>query len=95
MTAFRRTPIAHHRTLVASGAQLVDVREPDEVADGMLAGAVNIPLGELPLSIGRLDRTRTVALVCRSGNRSATAAQMLVEAGFRDVVNLEGGMSAL
>lgn len=95
MIAYRTAPVAHHATLVASGAQLVDVREPDEVATGMLPNAVNIPLGELMTSLHRLDRTRTVALVCRSGNRSATGATLLVDAGFTDVVNLAGGMLAL
>ncbi|NIR38344.1 MAG: rhodanese-like domain-containing protein [Actinobacteria bacterium] len=74
--------------------QLIDVREPDEVATGTLPGAINIPLAELPGRIDELDRSRTVVLLCRSGGRSAMAAEFLTNQGFDDVVNLAGGMLA-
>jgi rhodanese-related sulfurtransferase len=75
---------------------LIDVRGPDEFAGelGHLEGARNIPLSELPQHLGELDRfkERRLVLVCRTQMRSAKAAAMLREAGFRDVVVLRGGM---
>ena len=88
----------HHVTgyaeLMEPDTQLVDVREPAELRRGTLPGAVNIPLGDLPHRIGELDPSRRVLLLCRSGNRSGHAARFLVHQGFRDVVNLSGGMAA-
>ena len=75
---------------------IIDVRGPDEFAGelGHLAGARNIPLPELPQHLRDLDRfkERPVVLVCRTQMRSAKAAAMLREAGFRDVAVLRGGM---
>ncbi|NLT27113.1 MAG: rhodanese-like domain-containing protein [Microbacteriaceae bacterium] len=71
--------------------QIVDVREADEVAAGMIPGAVHIPLGELPQRLGELDRERPVIAVCRSGGRSAQATLVLQGAGFA-VDNMLGGM---
>ena len=74
--------------------QVVDVREPAEFDGplGHIAGARSIPLGELATRIGELDTARPVAVVCRSGARSAQAVTMLQKAGLRDVANLGGGM---
>ena len=73
-------------------AVLVDVREADEWAAGHAPGAVHIPLGELPSRLGELPETDdVVAVVCRSGGRSARAVQWLAHQGY-DVVNVEGGM---
>jgi len=73
-------------------AVLVDVREADEWAAGHAPGAVHIPLGELPSRLGELPETDdAVAVVCRSGGRSARAVQWLAHQGY-DVVNVEGGM---
>jgi rhodanese-related sulfurtransferase len=75
---------------------IIDVRGPDEFTGelGHLTGARNIPVAELPEKIGDLDRFKTgqVVLVCRTQMRSAKAAAMLREAGFRDVAVLRGGM---
>ena len=75
-------------------AQLVDVRETGEWAEGHAPRAVLIPLGELVDRRGELDPARPVVTVCRSGRRSLTAAEILLGAGFRDVWNLAGGMIA-
>ena len=95
MTAsHREVPTEAYASAVGETGQLIDVREPDEVATGTLPGAVNIPLAELPGRIDELDRSRTVVLLCRSGGRSAMAAEFLTNQGFDDVVNLAGGMLA-
>lgn len=92
MTTHRDVHVGDFAAAVGETGQLIDVREPDEVAAGTLPGALNIPLGELPERIGELDRTRTVVMLCRSGARSAMAAEFVAGQGFDDVVNLVGGM---
>lgn len=87
-------PVTDFQTAVGTTGQLVDVREPSEVAEGTLPGALNIPLAELPDRIGELDPARRVVVLCRSGGRSTKASEYLTEAGFDDVVNLAGGMLA-
>ena len=72
-------------------AQIVDVRETDEVAAGMIAGARHIPLGELRSRVAELDKSRPVVAVCRSGRRSAAAADQLAAAGFT-AYTMTGGM---
>lgn len=93
--SYREIPVADYHTALGVDGQLVDVREPMEVAEGTLPGAVNIPLGSLPSRIGELDPNRPVVLLCRSGNRSDQAGRWLAQRGFRDVVNLAGGVMRL
>jgi rhodanese-related sulfurtransferase len=92
--SYRELPVADFEQPLAGGGQLVDVREPAEVARGTLPGAVNIPLGSLPERVGELDPNRPVVLLCRSGARSGRAGQWLSRSGFSDVVNLAGGLRA-
>jgi rhodanese-related sulfurtransferase len=73
-------------------AVLLDVREAGELAEGRIAGSTHIPLGQLPARAGELDRNRPVITVCRSGGRSARAAQYLANQGY-DVANLDGGLT--
>lgn len=79
---------------IAAGAQLIDVREPDEWRAVRIPGTRLIPLDELPRHLSELDPQREYILVCRSGNRSAYAAALLQRAGFRQVLNLAGGIIA-
>ncbi|POH72468.1 rhodanese-like domain-containing protein [Arthrobacter glacialis] len=74
-----------------SDAQIVDVRESDEVAEGMISGATHIALAELVSRLNELDRSRPVITVCRSGRRSAVAAEQLTAAGFT-AYTVPGGM---
>jgi rhodanese-related sulfurtransferase len=74
-----------------SDAQIVDVREPAEVAEGMIPGATHIALGELAGRLNELDKSRTVIAVCRSGRRSAAAADQLAAAGYT-AYTVPGGM---
>lgn len=76
------------------GATLLDVREPEEWRDGHAPDAVHIPLGSLGARIKELDPAQEIVTVCRSGNRSTTAAKILMQAGFPNVHNLAGGMIA-
>ncbi len=72
---------------------LVDVRTPDEFATGHINGAVNIPLDSLETRLSEVPRTEPVVLYCRSGNRSAKAAQILANAGYTRIYDL-GGINA-
>ena len=74
--------------------QIIDVREPNEFNAelGHIAGARLIPLGELAVRLGEIDKAKPVVVVCRSGARSARATQMLQSNGFARVANLTGGM---
>ncbi len=73
--------------------QVVDVRYPNEWEAGHIDGAVHIPGDYIFDRVGELDPTRPVVTVCRSGSRSAEAANDLASEGF-DVQNLEGGIDA-
>jgi phage shock protein E len=76
---------------IKAGARIVDVRGPDEFADGAFPGAVNIPLAALQARLGELEpKDKPVVLYCASGARSAQAARILKRAGFADVVNAGG-----
>ena len=73
---------------------LIDVREPQEFNDalGHAPGAVLIPLGTLPQRLDELGRDRPLAIICRSGARSARATLFLKQNGFDSVANVTGGM---
>lgn len=73
---------------------MIDVREPEEVAQGMIPGAVHIPLGQLAGRLEELDQDRETVFICRSGYRSERACEYLEQSGFDKVINLEGGMIA-
>ena len=90
----RDHPVNDFASVVDDATQFIDVREPDEVAEGTLPGTVNIPLATLPDRIGELDPNRRAVVLCRSGGRSTQACQFLVSNGFADVINLDGGMLA-
>jgi rhodanese-related sulfurtransferase len=74
---------------------LLDVRTPEEYAEGHLEGAKLIPVGELESRLGELDAEKEKELVvyCRSGNRSAKASEILSKKGYK-VANVEGGINA-
>ncbi|WP_226671407.1 rhodanese-like domain-containing protein [Metabacillus litoralis] len=72
---------------------LIDVREVDEVAEGTISGAINIPLGLLEFRMHELDKAKEYTMVCRSGGRSGRASQFLESRGF-NVINMTGGMLA-
>jgi rhodanese-related sulfurtransferase/glyoxylase-like metal-dependent hydrolase (beta-lactamase superfamily II) len=74
--------------------QLVDVRNPGEIASGTLVGARPIPLAALVESADELDPNAPVVVNCASGYRSVVAASMLSNLGFTDVSDLVGGYTA-
>jgi rhodanese-related sulfurtransferase len=79
--------------LLRDGAQGVDVREQYERDAGHIADTVHIELEQLAASADTLDPERPVVFYCRSGSRSALAAQAFAAAGF-EAHNLDGGLQA-
>ncbi|MBX3161480.1 MAG: molybdopterin-synthase adenylyltransferase MoeB [Deltaproteobacteria bacterium] len=86
---------ALERELLGAGPALIDVREPDENAQGMIPGTTHIPRGFLELRIERAvpDREAPVVVYCASGTRSVLAARSLVELGYTNVRSLAGGFT--
>ncbi|MEN9973510.1 MAG: hypothetical protein RIS20_1857 [Bacteroidota bacterium] len=75
-------------------AQIVDVRTSKEVAEGKIAGSVNIDYFSasfIATAEKKLDKTKPVLVYCAAGGRSASAAKDLKKAGFKKVYDLEGG----
>ncbi|PJF37085.1 MAG: hypothetical protein CUN49_02020 [Candidatus Thermofonsia Clade 1 bacterium] len=73
---------------------LVDVRTTSEFAGGHIPGAINIPLDQLSRRLGEIAKGKPVVVVCATGNRSRTGADMLVRSGHAEVYNLKGGTMA-
>ncbi|NKI22528.1 rhodanese-like domain-containing protein [Paenibacillus dendritiformis] len=86
-------PVEAEQMLNAKEARCVDVREPEEYADGHIPGAVNVPLSELPERIGELDPEQAWIVVCQAGGRSMRACQYLAAIGYTGLHNLSGGMN--
>ena len=74
--------------------RVVDVRNPGEAAAGMIPGAINIPVGQLPTRIDELDTTKPTVVYCAGGYRSSVAASLLRQSGFVDVSDILGGYTA-
>lgn len=70
------------------GAQLVDVRTPQEHSQGTLPGSVNMPLQIINQAHSQLDKSKPVIVYCASGGRSAQAQSVLQSMGFDSVHNL-------
>jgi glyoxylase-like metal-dependent hydrolase (beta-lactamase superfamily II)/rhodanese-related sulfurtransferase len=82
------------RAAQIDGLQIVDVRNPGEAAGGMIPGAVNIPVGQLPDRVGELDPAAPTVVYCAGGYRSSVAASLLRQHSFRDVSDIVGGYNA-
>jgi rhodanese-related sulfurtransferase len=92
------SPPEAHKLAAENKAVLVDIRRPEEWADtGVAEHAVKIDM-EDPLFAAKLnaamgnDRTRPVALICRTANRTRVVQQALAQQGYTRVINVEGGM---
>jgi len=78
---------------IAAGHLVLDVREPDEYAEGALEGVIHIPRGHLEAQIENriVDKTLPVVVYCAGGVRSAFAAKTLQELGYESVASMDGG----
>jgi rhodanese-related sulfurtransferase len=73
---------------------LLDVREHAELATAAVAGALHIPMREVPGRLAELDAEKALVVMCHSGVRSERVAQFLLGNGFSNVFNLRGGIDA-
>jgi hydroxyacylglutathione hydrolase len=73
---------------------VLDVREPGEVAGGVIENSLCIPLGKLESRLAELGREKLLVVHCKGGYRSSIATSILGRAGFRDLANLTGGFDA-
>jgi rhodanese-related sulfurtransferase len=94
--AWRDAGTKYGVALVASGnVHVVDVRTRQEMAGGIIPGALLIPIDELEARMKEIPRDGRATLVyCASGGRSAAACEFLSRAGWNEVLNLEGGFMA-
>lgn len=76
---------------VGKGLNIIDVRETDEIVNGIIPGSIHIPLGLVEYRMQDLDKSKEYILVCRSGARSSKAVNFLESYGF-NVTNMTGGM---
>ena len=83
-------PLAEWLGLGRTGALLLDVREPDEFAEGHLPGAVNLPLSQMRARYAELPKDRDIWVCCRVGQRAYYATRFLAQHGYR-ARNLSGG----
>ena len=82
------------RQTTIAGLQLVDIRNPGEVAIGRIPGAIAIPVGQLPSRLDELDPVAPTVVYCAGGYRSSVAASLLRQRGFADVSDIVGGYGA-
>ncbi len=88
------SPLEVHEAVYDNGThQLVDVRTAEEFEEGHLKNAQNISVTDADFeeNMSKLDKDEPVYLYCRSGKRSAKAAQILKEMGFKEIYDMEGG----
>lgn len=77
----------------AGRALLVDIREPDEHATGVAAGARLLPMSQLPGRLAELPKDRPVLLICNTQNRSRATFDALRQRGYTNLQFVQGGMS--
>jgi rhodanese-related sulfurtransferase len=81
---------------IANGEMLflLDVREPTEFAYTHIAESVSIPLNSIPSRLNELDPEQEIVVICHHGIRSQQAAHYLQQQGFKNIINLVGGVAA-
>jgi len=91
----REVDTAGAAELLDAGYQLVDVREPDETAQGVVPGSTVIVRGNLEAQIENHvpDKSTPLVILCAGGVRSAFAAKTLLDLGYSDVVSMDGGFN--
>lgn len=88
----REVSVQQAKELVDSGALLLDVREPSEWNELHVPGATLIPLGELAGRVSEVPQDQQVVVLCRSGNRSQQGRDILLNAGYKNVTSVSGGI---
>jgi rhodanese-related sulfurtransferase len=87
-------PVEFSEVIAQPGVIILDVRTPEEFNAGHIANAININVADSNFSseVSKLDKNATVAVYCRSANRSAVATNEMAELGFTDMYDMQGGI---
>jgi len=82
------------KLMIRNGSTMIDVREEDEVAELAydVENVINIPLSQLEERMNEIPKDIPLVIACRSGQRSHKASMLLLENGYDNLVNMEGGM---
>jgi rhodanese-related sulfurtransferase len=96
MSSYTTMTVEELKARLDAGEQihLIDVREDEEVAQGIIPGAIHLPLGQVPQRLDEIPRDEEVIFICRSGYRSDQACQYLASLGYTGTTNLIVGMLA-
>lgn len=94
LSGYKEIDPAYVFDLATKGAHLIDVRTEAEVAQGVIDGAIHIPLHLLPLRASDIPQDKPVVIYCRSGARSAQACAFMASKGYGNMHNLAGGIMA-
>jgi len=96
LQASQSVDVKQAQTMISQGALLLDVREPSEYAAVHVPHAKLIPLGDVNAHLKEIEayKDKPIAVMCRSGHRSAIATAMLREAGFTQASSVDGGIQA-
>ncbi|OEF97178.1 hypothetical protein BHF68_04975 [Desulfuribacillus alkaliarsenatis] len=92
-TSYQTVDIELAKELLESGEYtLIDVRSQSEYDDEHIIGAHLIPCEELETRINELNKDKNYMIICRSGNRSKKACMILAAYGFKNILNIDGGI---
>lgn len=95
-SGYKNAPIAELTKLKnEKKAVVIDVRTPAEWQEGVIEGAtlfIDFKGANFEQQIAKLDKSKTYIVYCRSGGRSAGASQVMVDNGFKNVINMQGGI---
>jgi phage shock protein E len=94
VTPMTQEQLLEHQAKHADHLFVLDVRTPAEYAEGHVPGAVNVPHDQLASRLAEVPRDKDVVLYCRSGRRTALAADVLASHGYTRLSHLEGDMQA-
>lgn len=85
----------YEQKMMQPDVQLVDVRTPEEFAEGHIENAINMDINgdNFEASVASLDKEKPVMVYCKAGGRSAKAAAKLKEMGFKSISDLDGGIT--
>lgn len=93
-TGYTNVSVAEAKKMIEKKeVTVIDVRTEEEFASGHIPNAKLLPLQQLQDRLDELDKEHAYLIVCRSGNRSAQASEILANEGFSHIYNMNGGMN--
>jgi rhodanese-related sulfurtransferase len=94
MTPMTQEQLLEHLRSHPDHLFVLDVRTPQEFAEGHVPGAVNVPYDQVASRLAEVPKDKDVVLYCRSGRRAGLAADVLAAQGYTRLSHLEGDMTA-